>query len=121
MRRINIRQVTVLENTPLWLKRDTVRNILRRHKGLFKTYRLRIMSELDKKFLEKIVPPGTILDYLYVERHVGNLSIARMPGSYPITVKIPCRIGLWRIISARIRSVAAKSVTGRPIGLGYCG
>ncbi len=121
VRRINIRQVTVLENTPLWLKRDTVRSILRRHKGLFKTYRLRIMSGLDKKFLEKIVPSGTILDYLYVEKHVGNLSIARMPGSYPITVKIPYRIGLWKIISARISSVAAKSVTGRPIGFSYHG
>ncbi|NPA99031.1 MAG: radical SAM protein [Crenarchaeota archaeon] len=120
VRRINIRQVNVLENTPLWTMRDKVKNLLRRHKGLFRKYRLKIMSELDKKFLERVVPPGTLLDYLYVEKYVAGMSIARMPGSYPITVKIPCRVDMWKIVSVRTKGVAAKSVTGTLVGKRMC-
>lgn len=115
VRRINIRKVTVLENTPLWLKKNTVYKLLRKHQGLYTKYRLKIMNNIDKPMLKKILPPGTLMRYLYVEKQVGNHVIARMPGSYPIAVKIPYSLPLRKIIDARIKSIAAKSVLAEPV------
>ncbi len=114
-RRINIRKVCVLENTPLWLKRDIVENILRRHNSLYRFHRRKVMEEIDKPMLKRILPPGTIAHYLYTEKHVNDYTIARQPASYPITFYIRGRIPLKRIISVRITGYKAKSVYAEPI------
>lgn len=115
IRRINIRKVSVLENTPLWLHKNTVKHLLSKHSRLYSYYRLKIMDEIDRPMMKRILPPGTLHRYLYVEKHVRGYSIARFPGSYPITVKIPVKLPLRRIIDARIKSVSAKSVIGYPV------
>lgn len=112
VRRLNIRRVTVLESTPLWLKRSVVESNIRRFDKLFKSYRLFIMKVFDKNMLKRIAPSGTVLRYLYVEKHIGEYSIARQPASYPITVKIKGRVDLKKQIDVRVENVAAKSVIG---------
>ncbi len=114
VRRINIRKVAVLENTPLWMHRNTVKHLLRKHNRLYEYYRVKIMDRIDRRMMERILPPGTLHRYLYVEKHVDTYSIARFPGSYPVVVKIPVKIPLRKIVDARIRSVSAKSVIGLP-------
>ncbi len=112
VRRINIRMVSVLENTPLWLRRDIVESIIRKHHRLYQSHRRRVMEEIDRPMMRRILPPGTILRYLYTEKHVGSHTYARQPGSYPVLVKIRGNIPLRKIVDARITGHAAKSVVG---------
>uniref|UniRef100_A0A7C4D7D9 Radical SAM protein n=2 Tax=Staphylothermus marinus TaxID=2280 RepID=A0A7C4D7D9_STAMA len=112
IRRLNIRRISVLENTPLWSKKNIVESNIRRFSKLFESYRVFVMKVFDKTMLKRIVPPGTLMRYLYVEKHIGEYSIARQPASYPISVKIRGRIELKKQIDIRVESVAAKSVLG---------
>ncbi len=112
VRRINIRMVSVLENTPLWMHRDEVRRLIRKHREFYGRYRIMIMKRIDRRMLSRITPPGTLLRYLYTEKRLGTgYTVARFPGSYPILVKVKGSIKPGRIIDARVRTVAAKSVT----------
>ncbi len=115
VRRINIRKVTVLENTPLWLKREEVEKLIKRHNSLYRFYRRKIMEEIDKPMLKKILPPGTIVKYLYTEKHIDNYTIARQPASYPIVFYIKGRHQLKQTINARVTGYKAKSVYAEKI------
>jgi len=112
VRRVNIRQVSVLVNTPLWSKRGEVQRILARHKNLFHAHRVRVMRFFDRVMLSRVVPENTILYYIYTERHIKGFTIARFPGSYPVAVKIPGRVELGRYVSVRVVKHASKSVLG---------
>lgn len=112
IRRVNVRKVSVLEGTPLWLYRSKVRSLIRKYDSLYRWYRIRVMKEFDRKMLRRIVPPGTIIRYLYLEKHYAGYTIARQPASYPITVKIHGIYSLKKVVDIRVRSTASKSVVG---------
>ncbi len=115
VRRVNIRQVAVLAGTPLWLKKSEVQRTLRKHKKIFHAHRIRVMRFFDRVMLSKIVPEGTLLYYLYTEKHVKSFTIARFPGSYPIAVKIPGKHALGKFVTVRVVKHASKSVLGTPL------
>jgi len=112
LRRINVRMVSILENTPLWVRREDVLRTVRKHRSIYRRYRKIIMMRFDKKMLSHIAPKGCVLRYLYTEKHRGNYTYARIPGSYPILVKIRGEHVLKKIVDVRVRGVAAKSVVG---------
>lgn len=115
VRRVNIRQVSVLVNTPLWAKRMEVQRIISRHRRIFHAHRIRVMRFFDRTMLSRIVPENTLLYYLYTEKHVKGFTIARFPGSYPIAVKIPSKVNLGRFISVKVVKHSSKSVLGKPL------
>ncbi len=115
VRRINIRRVTVLQNTPLWSRRDTVEQLLRRHDRLYRFYRRRVMEDIDKPMLKRILPRNTIVKYLYTEKHFGEYTIARQPGSYPIVFYVKGRHKLMEVIEARVTGYKAKSVIAEAV------
>lgn len=115
VRRVNIRKVTILENTPLWLKRDEVKKLIRKYDRVYQWYRRKVMDFFDRRMFKRVVPLNTVISYLYTEKYIGDYTIARFPGSYPIAVKIPGRHMLKRIVNVRVKSVAAKSVVAEPI------
>ncbi|AFL66749.1 radical SAM protein [Desulfurococcus amylolyticus] len=117
VRRLNIRRVAVLENTPLWLRRDEVEYLLKKYRDLYRFHRVRVMQLFDKIMLKRILPPGTILYYLIAEKKSSSHTMARFPGSYPIAVKIKGEIPLWSILAVRVKGYSAKSVSGEPISL----
>lgn len=112
VRRVNIRKVIVLENTPLFSKRGEVSSLLRKHATIYKWYRVKVMGDFDKRMMERVAPKGTLLSYLFAEGRRGGLSIARFPGSYPIAVKVPARLGKFSVISAVVIKHAPKSLMG---------
>lgn len=110
VRRVNIRKVSVLENTLLWSSKSIVLKNLRRYSGLYNKYRRFVMSFFDKKMLSRITPPGSILRYLYVEKKIGEYYIARQPASYPVTVKLRNKCSIGECIDIRVKRNASKSV-----------
>uniref|UniRef100_A0A7C2BK82 Radical SAM protein n=1 Tax=Thermosphaera aggregans TaxID=54254 RepID=A0A7C2BK82_9CREN len=110
IRRVNIRKVSILENTPLWLRRRQVYGNLAKHEWLYKNHRIRVMRLFDKEMLRKVVPEGVLLPYLYVERSGRNMSLARFPGSYPIAVKFYSSLPKYSIVSGIVKKHSSKSV-----------
>ncbi|MCS7128356.1 MAG: radical SAM protein [Desulfurococcaceae archaeon] len=115
IRRINVRKVAVLLNTPLWSMRNSVMHVLRKHSYLYKYFRLKVMRDIDKPMITRIVPQGTIVDYLYTERHSDSYTIARQPGSYPIAFFIKGNLELRKVIRARVTGHKSKSAVGEVI------
>lgn len=111
-RRINVRKVTVLENTPLWLKRDEVEYLLKKHYRLYEIHRRRIMDEIDRRMLRKILPQNTIVKYVFTELYIGRYTVARQPASYPIVFYIKGHYPLKRVVDLKVVGYKAKSVYG---------
>ncbi len=103
VRRVNLRKVSVLEGTRLALMMKKVKIA----KG-YEKFR-RFVMEWQERMLRKVIPKGTILYNVMVERVSGNVSYARQPGSYPITIEIPqpMREGEW--VAVRIKRHHARS------------
>lgn len=113
VRRVNIRQVAVLVNTPLWFKRAYVHHTQLKHKKIYYAHRVRVMRSFDRVMLSRIVPENTLLYYLYTEKYIRGFTIARFPGSYPIAVKVPDKVKLGKFISVRVIKHSSKSVLGK--------
>lgn len=112
VRRLNIRRVCVLEKTPLWSMKDIVEDNIRKFNRLFHHHRVFLMKSFDNKMLKRILPPGSILKYLYTEKVSKGFTFARQPVSYPITVKIKGNIDLRKIVDVKVKGLASKSVVG---------
>lgn len=114
-RRINIRKVTVLENTPLWSHRDTVMHLIRKHDMLYRAHRKRVMEEIDQPMMRRLVPPNTIVRYLFTEAYIEGYTVARQPASYPIVFKIRGRLELRKIVNVRPIRYLAKSIVAEVV------
>jgi radical SAM superfamily enzyme with C-terminal helix-hairpin-helix motif len=115
VRRVNIRKVSILENTPLCLRSRQVFANLAKHEQLYRVHRVRVMRFFDKEMLKKVVPEGVLLPYLYVEKSGKRMSLARFPGSYPIAVKLNSSLPKFSIVSGIVRKHSSKSVLAEPI------
>ena len=107
LRRINIRQVHPIENTPLVgiLAREKKRGL----KGIqnkFEYYKSKIRKEIDSKMLQRVFPKGTVIQKVVLEKKVPNGYLGRAVGSYPIT----CHI--WTSDELLKKNYAAKDYLG---------
>ncbi|BEP17629.1 radical SAM protein [Pyrofollis japonicus] len=115
VRRINVRKVLILPNTVL-AKYGT--KIIEKHLKSAKRFERQALN-YSRLFLERLVPRGTILRYLYVEKYDPQLKVtfARQAGSYPLVVEIPCKIEVKAVIDVYIYAHSSRSVRGLPIPL----
>ncbi len=113
VRRINIRQVVVFPNTPLWRMREKVK--IEKHKNLIKHYRYKIRHEIDLPMLQRVVPVGTVLREVRAEIYDNGLTYGRQIGSYPLIVGIPKTIKLKRFYDVLIVGHGFRSITGIPL------
>ena len=89
LRRINIRKVHTIENTPL--VRILAKEKLRGGKSLenkFDYFKSKIRKEIDTVMLQRVFPKGTIIQNVVLEKRVPNGYLGRAVGSYPITCHI---------------------------------
>jgi len=109
VRRINIRKLSLIPGTHAarLLKRVSVA------KG-YERFR-KFAMEWQERMMKKILPKGTIISNLVVEKVTKGVSYARQPASYPVTVEIPGKIepGTWlrvRVKKHHSRSVVAEAI-----------
>ncbi len=90
LRRINIRQVLVFENTGLERLRRTEKHIQSNTilKYRFHYYKKLIREKIDPVMLAGTFPIGSIIKDVYIEKQVANGFLGRPIGSYPITCYI---------------------------------
>ena len=115
VRRINVRKVLVLPGTRLWS--EGLRP-LQRHEREARRFKQLALS-YSARFLARILPPGSMLRGLYVERYEPRLGVtfARQAGSYPVVAEIPCKLEPPMKIDVVVYSVHHRSVRAVPVPL----
>lgn len=86
VRRINLRQIMIVPNTPLWYLSQ--RKKIRVNKKLFKHYKYLIRNEIDPEMLKKVFPRGSIVRNVIPEFKEGGITFGRPLGTYPILVGV---------------------------------
>ncbi len=101
LRRINIREVVPIR-----------RKFKKVDKKLFHHWKEKIRREIDLPMLRRVVPRGTVLREVLMEKREGNFTIGRQLGSYPIRVVVPYPLKLWKFYSVKVIDHGYRSVTG---------
>jgi radical SAM superfamily enzyme with C-terminal helix-hairpin-helix motif len=114
LRRINIRQVMAFEGTEM---AESGADIARDHKTQFKTYKREVREEIDNPMLQRLAPPGTILEDVHLEYHQDGTTFGRQLGTYSLLVGVPGERDLGRAIDVAITDHGYRSVTGVPYPL----
>ncbi len=109
VRRVNVRKLSIIEGTRVskMVKRVKVA------KG-YESFR-RFVMEWQRRMLAKVVPKGTILYNVMVEKVEGSVSYARYPGSYPLTVEIPMPLPVGKWLRVKVKRHHARSVVAEAI------
>ncbi len=115
VRRINVRSVLVLPGTEMW--RHGTR-FLEKNAKWIRWFKDKAM-EYSKRFLRRLVPPGTILKDLYVEKYdaTSGFTYARQAGTYPLVAEIPCRLERPLVVDVVVYGYSGRSVRAAPIPL----
>ena len=109
LRRINIRQVSIFEGTPLF--KETKNKFIRKNKKYYWKWRNEIRNKIDFPLLKELVPKGTILKDVVSEIYDGNTTFARQVGTYPLITGIKGRLELNKPYTVEITDHMLRSVT----------
>jgi len=113
LRRINIRQVTIFEGTPLY---KTVGNkFIKKNKKYYWKWRNEIRQKIDFPLLKRLVPNGTVLKNVRMEIYDGNTTFGRQLGTYPLIVGVKERLELNKFYDVKVVDHMLRSVTGMVI------
>ncbi|MCD6492521.1 MAG: radical SAM protein [Archaeoglobaceae archaeon] len=108
LRRINIRQVKIFENTPM--RNFGYKNVLR-HKKYFKIFKKKVREEIDNAMLKKILPVGRKITDLRCEINRGKITYARQLATYPLLVGVVGKYEKNTYIDAKVVGYGMRSIT----------
>ncbi|MFC7044909.1 radical SAM protein [Halobacteriaceae archaeon GCM10025711] len=114
VRRVNIRQVMAFPGTEM---SDTGSKLARDHKKRFKQYKQEIRETIDNPMLQRVAPPGTVLEDVHLEYHKDGTTFGRQLGTYPLLVGIPGERPLGETLDVAVVDHGYRSVTGVPYPL----
>jgi radical SAM superfamily enzyme with C-terminal helix-hairpin-helix motif len=114
LRRVNIRQVMAFEGTDM---AETGASIALDHKRQFKAYKREVRETIDNPLLQRVAPPGTVLEDVHFEYHQDSRTFGRQLGTYPLLVGIPGERPLGAVRDVAIVDHGYRSVTGVPYPL----
>ncbi|MFP4186460.1 MAG: radical SAM protein [Thermoplasmata archaeon] len=102
LRRINIRQVLSHTGDDFQL----------RYKNEFKQFKKKVRENIDNAMLKKMLPPGTVLRDVFMEKADGNVTFGRQIGTYPLLVGVEYDLDLHHYYDIVITDHGYRSVTG---------
>jgi radical SAM superfamily enzyme with C-terminal helix-hairpin-helix motif len=107
IRRLNIRQLL-----PIRGQKETVQPKL---KPLFIKQKKMVRETFDGPMLASVVPPGTILRDVYLEKTEPSLTYGRQIMTYALLVGIPYETETERFVDVLVTGNGPRSVTGVPV------
>ncbi len=113
LRRINIRQVTVLPGT--YLEEHGGNKYLRKNKKYYWKWRNEIRQKIDFPMLKKLVPVGTVLSEVYTEMYDGKTTFCRQYGTYPLIIGVKGRLPLKEKIKVKVVDHMLRSIVGEVV------
>ncbi|WP_435098204.1 radical SAM protein [Halarchaeum sp. P4] len=114
LRRINIRQVMAFEGTEM---AETGADVAKANKKRFKQYKTAVREDVDQPMLERVCPPGTVLEDVHFEYHQDGKTFGRSLGTYALLVAVPGERELGTVTDVAITDHGYRSVTGVPYPL----
>ncbi|MEO2083361.1 MAG: radical SAM protein [Desulfurobacteriaceae bacterium] len=112
VRRVNIRQVMVFEGTPI---AEMVKRAKTKHRREFEKFKEWVRENFDLPMMKKVFPVGTVIKNVLLEAYDGAHTLGRELGSYPILVRIPERLELFRTVNVVVVGHRERSVIGIPV------
>ncbi len=113
VRRINIRQATILDKTALC---ETVGiKFLKKNRKYYWSWRNEIRQKIDFPMLQKILPKGAVLKNVRTEIYDGKTTFGRQIATYPLIVGIEQVLPLEKFFDVRITKHMLRSVTAKVI------
>jgi len=110
LRRINIRQVSIFEDTPLF---NSVGNkFIKKNKKFYWKWRNEIRQKIDFPMLKRLVPVDSVLKDVRAEIFDGNTTFCRQIGTYPLIVGVKERLELGKFYDLKVIGHMLRSVTG---------
>ncbi len=113
LRRINIRQVSVLPHT--FLEKQGGHKYLLKNKKYYWKWRNEIRQKIDNPMLQLILPKGTIVKDVWTEMYDGKTTFCRQLGTYPLVIGVKGRLPLKQKISIRVTGHMLRSITGEVV------
>lgn len=110
LRRINIRQASVLPGTMLYYKSGI--KFIKKNKKYYWSWRKEIRRKIDFEMLKRVVPTNSILRDVRMEIYDGKRTFGRQIGTYPLIIGINSRLEIGRFYDVKITGHMLRSVSG---------
>ncbi|UCF49806.1 MAG: radical SAM protein, partial [Thermoplasmatales archaeon] len=114
VRRINLRQVIPIPGTKIF---DFGSKIISKNKQYFKRFKMDVKTNIERPLLERMLPKGTKLKDIYLEKHTGKLTFGRQLGSYPLLIGIPGLFQVNKFFDVKVIDYGFRSITCIPYPL----
>jgi len=114
VRRVNIRQVMVFEGTPI---SEMVKRAKTKHKKEYEKFKEWVRENFDLPMMKRVFPVGTVIREVLLEAYDGAHTLGRQLGSYPILVRIPEKLPLFKKVDVVVVGHRERSVIGVPTPL----
>ena len=110
LRRINIRQAAVFENTKLY--NEAGNKYLRKNKKYYWKWRNEIRTKIDNEMLKRVIPKDTILKDCYAEIYDGGKTFLRQFGTYPLVIGVHGRLDLKKFYNVKVTEHMQRGLGG---------
>jgi len=115
----NYRFLEELLNEDILLRRINIRQVLShtgefelRYKNEFKQFKRNVRENIDNPMLKRMLPSGTVLKDVYMEKIDGKVTFGRQIGTYPLLVGVEYELNLHEYYDIMITEHGYRSVTG---------
>jgi len=116
---MNYEFLSCILNKGLLLRRINIRQVLShrdkfhlKYPSVFKRFKSKVRENIDQPMLERLLPTGSILRDVFMEKKEGNRTFGRQIGSYPLLCGAEYPLELNRSYDIIITSHGYRSVTG---------
>lgn len=110
LRRINIRQAAVFENTKLF--KEAGNKYLRKNKKFYWKWRNEIRSKIDNEMLKRVIPKDIVLKDCYAEIYEGGKTFLRQFGTYPLVIGVKGRVPLKKFYNVKVTEHMQRGLGG---------
>ncbi len=111
-RELKVRRIQIRQLLPIRGQKQTIDPKLYKH---FRKQKEQIRDEIDHVVLEEVVPAGTIMRDVYLEKTEPGLTLGRQIATYALLVGIPYETEVERFVDVLITDHGQRSVTGVPV------
>jgi len=111
IRRINIRQVIPLQAS---LQQNSCIKNRKKHHSLFVKFKKLVSVEIENTLLKHMLPIGSILKDVIIEKKIGKILFGRQMGSYPLLVGIVAPVDIHSSIDVTVVDHGFRSITAVP-------
>ncbi len=111
VRRIQIRQLLPIRGQDMAGKREVISPKL---KPLFIKQKKAIREEIDRPVLREVIPAGTVLRDVFLEKVDGGVTFGRQIATYALLVGIPYEMETEQTVDVLITDHGFRSITGVP-------